>query len=252
MDALVRAEAGVVLKTCFRRTRIPSAEKVDSASRLMVARMVNQDVLGLQKSDRGIRPKAGQGYVVPGVRNVGASGRVWLRGNWRTRSGAPAFILTHAGGARTGNVVGKKTMAALSNASSRYHSGIRQQIPAGRKTMGLAKQSWLQIAGDLGIDLSTVKGGGTLNARELTMAKAASGRLKPHKNGSGYQMGSGYQTVITLVNALPYGVAMGLHGLLRRVLAGRIKQFETLVRKGYFNDMSKIAKAFPNLGIDVR
>jgi len=132
-----------------------------------------------------------------------------------------------------------------------FAQNVDAEIRKGHKTIGLARQSWLQVASDLGIDLSLVKGGGPLSRRKIALSQNASGRVHEHKNGTGKQSKTGYAYTITIINTLPYGRSAKLDSILKRVIRGRVKMFEQLVLKGYIDDAEAVAKSYPNIGLTV-
>jgi hypothetical protein len=244
MPVLIRAEAGVVLKVCLKRTKIPDLAKVDATSRLLASKKPNR-MPGLSP-----RVEAGEGYVVAGIRAPWRAGRVWLR-SATTKSGAKFILAYNNGGAPSGIRIGAPTMARLTAARDMFAQNVDAEIRKGHKTIGLAKQSWLQVANSLGIDLSLVKGGGNLSGRDMSLAQNASGRVRRHQNGVGTQRGDGFKFVVTIKNTLPYGRSARLDRILAGVLAGRVKLFEQLVRKGYIDDAEAVAKSYPNIGLTV-
>jgi hypothetical protein len=244
MPQLVRAEAGVVLKTCLVRTKIPNLSKVDQTSRSIAQGVANR------MPGMGRRPAPGEGYLTNGLRDPNKAGRVWLR-SWRASSGNKFILVYGNGGAPTQNVIGRRTMRKLTAARDVFASNLPDQLAKGRKTIGLAKQSWLQSAQDLGINLVLVKGGGRLSARDLSMAQNASGRTRAYKNGTGRAGGDGVKFTNTIINTLPYARQAKLDRILQSVLTGRVKQFNQLVAKGYIDNMQAVAKAYPNLGLSV-
>jgi hypothetical protein len=169
--------AGVVLKTWAGRTKVATKEKADRRSRLRAIRG-----LGYTKGS-----ERGDVTVNAGYRPA-PFGRVWIR--VRNGGGRKSWILAKGAnfsaptGTATFSLAGRQLynpkkrgdsdrstsfqwMENVNHAQTNVEHAISQAIPRGRASIGLARQSVVQIADGLGIDLLRVQGGGTLSSQGL-------------------------------------------------------------------------------------
>lgn len=251
MPNVIRAEAGAVLKACFKRTKFATEEEVDKSSRLRNAKAATAGTWGASTRRKG-GPERGQGYVVAGMRDAGSYGNMWLRSPWGNgRNFVLVAVAGTMGNATTGEGpkrIGAATRAKFESARNRWAAGRSPELKAGRGAIGLAKQSWLQIALDLNINLNGVKGGGPISKRDMARAShALSVKGKRYSNGNGSEANDGHRFTITLTNTLPYAVRIGMDRTLQSVLIGRAKLFDQLIKRGLGTDLDAIKKAFPNL-----
>ena len=250
MPNVIRAEAGAVLKACFKRTKFATEADVDRSSHLRNAKGATKSAWGMGKRKGG--PDRGQGYVVAGMRDVGKYGNMWLRSPWGNgRNFVLVAVAGNMGNATTGEGpkrIGAATRAKFESVRNRWASSHAPELKAGRGAIGLAKQSWLQIALDLNINLNGVKGGGPISKRDMARAShALSVKGKRYSNGNGTEANDGHRFTITLNNTLPYAVRIGMDRTLQSVLIGRAKLFDQLIKRGLGEDLTAIQKAFPNL-----
>lgn len=238
---VLRGETGIILKTWAGRTKVATQQQTDASTRIHVVRSL----------DLTRAPSPGDISVNTGQRSV--FGRVWVRSPSRR------------GGGRNWRLAGRIAPTGRSFTPERYHwkdktwvdikeavadvsSALRRKLPTGRRARGLARQSVLQIADALGIDLLKVKGGGTLSAAGIAKARAALATTgRGYRNGTGQQLGTQERAVITLINRLPYGPKIGMDRTLIGILAGRAKFIATAYAKGAFASMHTAARAFPYL-----
>lgn len=247
---VLRAEAGVILKTWAGRTKVTTQAQAD---RRTWSHILGRGGLRLSGADR-VRPTDNALTVNSGIR--GAFGRVWVR---TTRDPTDplndkyrlAGMISPTG--QTFTPENYRWKAAdwikISAAVSAVADQSRRKLPKGRASIGLARQSVVQIADDLGIPLESVKGGGTLSAAGIAKARramAVTGRV--HRNGSGSQAEQGANRFfIQLVCTFPAGTAIGMDRTLAGVIVGRTRFFEQSVAKGTFATMARVARAYPNL-----
>jgi hypothetical protein len=118
----------------------------------------------------------------------------------------------------------------------------------GRRSSGIAMQSIVQIADDLGIDLLAVRGGGKLSSTRLAMARAAiASNNRAYKNGSGAVGVENKKDYLDLINNLPYGTKIGMDRRLLSIISGRAKFFEQSYKHGAFDSIRNTTRAFPQL-----
>ena len=246
-EEVLRGEAGIILKACAGRTKVTTVAKADQRSAL---RVLNKGGLDLTGSS-GTQP----GDITVNAGERGPFGRVWVRSSSQRRGTGRPFRLAgqinkSSFGFRPERYHWKKgTWIDIIEAAADVAYQMRKAIPAGRKAIGLARQSWVQIADSLGIRLEEVKGGGSLSVAGLTKARAAIA-----SNGRTYVNGLSRQerrarASITLINRYPAGRRMGMDATLRSVLIGRARYFEENFRRGVFGSIAKTAKAYPFLQV---
>jgi hypothetical protein len=233
---IVRGEAGIILKTCAGRTKVSSQEQIDRGTRLHVARR-----LGLTGG--------GQVSINVGIRGQHPGGVVWFHtkndhyqkaGDVDLASGRVTFANLHF---RRGD------WKQIVDAINAYRSDYRTRAPLARRAEGLARQSWVQIADDLGINLESVRGG-TLSAAGIAKARAAIATTgMAYRNGQGTQFEEASSFFVRLTNSLPFGDRLGFDGMILLVISGRVKLFERSYAKGAFDSIEKAARNFPYLRI---
>lgn len=228
------AECGVILKTCAGRTKVAKPEGIARGARLHTLRK-----LGFTKSN-------GPESITINAGIRGMHGRVWFRtkkDKWQLGG-----QMSDDGQRFTPSKYHFKfgDFIDIKEAASDYGLAIRTAMPAAQKSAGLARQSWVQIADDLGIILEDVPGGG---ASPAAIAKA---RAALASNGRAYVNGIGSSAyvenksfVASLKNSLPYNVKAGLDQVLISTLAGRAKFFAQNVARGVFDSQAETVKKYP-------
>lgn len=232
---IIRAEVGSILKACVGDTKVASAQQADLRSRLKLIRG-----LGLTQA-----PNKGDVSVNAGWRPA-PYGRVWIR-----TSSQRKFAMARDGSFRlTANRFGPAWQARITAATESVRSQIARWIKAGRRAIGLSRQSWVQIADDAGIALEAVPGG-RVSASAIAKARgaiASDGARYP--NGQSRQYSSNREFVIELINRLPWGRKIALDAILIKNINARARFFDQNVRRGVFDRLRTIARAYP--GLEVR
>lgn len=255
---VLRAEAGVILKTWAGRTKVATVPQADRRTRLRTIRtlgLTRGNERGAVTVNAGFRP-APFGRVWIRVRE-GAGRKNWILAkgpNFTAPSGPATFTLqgralyNPKNRGDTDRSTSMQWMESVNSAQRAVEYNLKRAIPRGRRAIGLARQSVVQIADSLGIDLLRVEGGGTLSGAGLAKARSAlASSGKAHRNGFGRSGGGQLQPYIDLFNHLPYGTAIGMDRTLLGVLAGRVKFFERSYAKGAFNFQRTAVRAYPNL-----
>lgn len=241
---VLRAEAGVTLKTWAARTKVATQENADKRT--------FRQVLGKNGLQLTTAAAPGDITVNAGVR--GHFGRVWVKSRKPYRGAGKGFRLagqidqkTYA--FRPMNYHWRRgTWIDIAEAAADVKIQLTKKVPMGRAAIGLARQSVIQIADELGIDLATVKGGGMLSAQAIAKARAAiASNGRAYKNGSGVQGSEGGKDYIDLLNRLPYAVNMKMDERLLSIVSGRAKFFEQSYKKGAFDSIRNTTRAFPQL-----
>lgn len=238
-QAALLAEAGVILKTWAGRTKVATASEVETR-----ARMRALYAKGFTRGDITI--------------NVGRRGQKNLI--WHRSSTARSFAKAKRGFQLVGRMVEGGHIVAnwyhyrdqdwrdIDNAAIDADRAITEQVRKGERSVGLARQSVVQIADDLGIDLLQVKGGGGLSAAGVAKARAAlASSGAAYKNGTGLKGGDRAKSFVDLLCRLPYAHELGMDRTLAGVLQGRAKFIATTYEKGAFNSFSQVARAFPEI-----
>jgi len=124
-----------------------------------------------------------------------------------------------------------KTLEALAR---RRHKDPRKAV----KARGLAKQTWLQIAADLGIDI----------AAPAYVRNAVSPNGKTYREGSARKLleAAAFYIEIRNSNPLMTGKLNG-HRIVQSAINTRLKAFSHEMRKGVFDDVAYRAKRYPGI-----
>lgn len=252
----LRAEAGSILKKWAGVTKVATQKQADYRARYRAGKRAFGNVQSIDKNPYRIS-------VNTGLRG-GEVGAVWYktRGGFdsdqraaRKKRGLAANgvfrlagFVTDGGGFRPAGVRWKRDdWNKIASGAELYAMNLREQLSIGRESIGFARQSVVQIADQLGIDLLTVKGQGISAAgiKKARTAMASSGKF--YTNGSGTQGGNETRFYVRLFTHLPFSDKIGMDRSLVGVLQGRAKFIETAYKKGAFDSMKSAARSFPNL-----
>ena len=238
-QVVLRGEMGSVLKAWAGAVRNPNIQRTDLNSRLHVLRKFYLTTAGASSNYVSINA---------GLRGSAPAGTIWFRTkNNRFKMAGLAYP---EGGKATMNPKMHFTdeeYTGILESTLNYVDNAARAIAKGRASMGLAQQSIVQSADQLGIDLAGVPGGG-ISVAALAKARAAiatSGRA--YQNGIGNQGGDGTKCYLEAINRLPYAARIGMDTSLAFVLSGRAQYIEQSYKKGAFDSMKKAAAAFPNI-----
>jgi hypothetical protein len=253
---VLMGEAGIILKTWAGKTKVRTDAKTDMRSRIAALRslaLTTAYEVGDITINAGLRGSK-QGLIWRKVRRNANStnktgGRGFLAiGQMDPNGKVVDWGIASASRGRNHRRADWSKYASVTTRANQYANVMPQFIARGRAATGLARQSVVQIAEKLGIDLLSVKGGGTLSAAGIAKAKAALATTgRQHQNGTGSVAGSEINTVVTLMNNLPYATkpSLGMDKTLRAILAGRAKFFQQSYAKGAFDTMTSAARAYP-------
>ena len=236
VEIWARAEAGVILKTWAGKTPVRKERAAEVSGILRDYRQSRGIIYGLKK---GETPR-GTASINLGIRK-GAEGRVW----YRTRNNK--FQPTYGAGFHpTGIRMRNEDWPALDRMVQMFRHQYAQLVEASKGAIGLARQSIVQIADDLGIRLEDVKGGGTLSARGIAKARnALASNRTPYRNGYGIVSVAAREFYITLVNRYPRMGPLFMDATLRTVILGRLSYFRRNLEEGTFLSAKAAAKAYP-------
>lgn len=235
---VLRAESGVILKTWAGRTKVTTKQHANLRARYRAGKRAF-GYTNIGNNPFGIS-------VNTGMRD-GFPGEVWHRfGSKRFRQ----VGVIHQSGNFTASWYHWKaeTWAKIQEGTQIYGQKLREQLSGAERSIGFSRQSVIQIADQLGIDLGRVKGGGTLSAAGIAKARAAiASNGKAYSNGSGSQGGDEVRAHVEMISRLPYGSKIGMDRTLAGILAGRAKYIERSYAEGAFSSMKKVSAAFPNI-----
>lgn len=231
----LRAEAGSILKQWAGKTKVATEQSMRLRVRSRALRSV-----GL------VNMQAGNDVTInSGIR--GEEGRVWFKTR-REKYQLAAVISIETGQVAFQNLHFRPDdWSKIVSSINAYRAEYPKQRAAAVASAGLARQSVIQIADDLGIDLNEVEGGG-ISAAGIAKARAAiASNGQSYKNGSGNQGGNEVKFYVELICNLPYGIKIGMDSTLAFVLQNRAKYIEKSYQKGAFDSMSRATRAFPNI-----
>lgn len=237
---VTKGEAGAILKTWAGRTKVATRDKVEYRAR---KRALHD--LGYTKAGRDAAP----GAITINTGTRGIAGRVWVKTHGKR--GKPW---------REAGVMNVKTFGfqprnyrwkdadwlAIQNAVVDSELAIKKATELGAASAGLARQSVVQIADKLGIDLTKIPGGG---ASPAAIAKA---RLAMTSKGQRFINGTASETeeknagryFVTLINSLPYHAKAGLDRTLAGVIAGRVGLYRRTFANGAFKSIIATARSY--------
>lgn len=235
---ILRAEAGVILKTWAGRTKVATKDQIERRTRASVGR-----AMGIAKADKN-NP---YGVTINNGARQGFRGEVWFRTS-KNKFSIAGKITDGAAFIPAWKHWKTADWQRISYAGNEYAQRLRTRRVQSQASLGLARQSVIQIADALGIDLTAVKGGGTLSSSGISKARAAiaaNGRF--YQNGIGQSGDEGTKSYVNMFTRLPYGGKIGMDTELARILSNRAKYIETSYQKGAFDSIRNAARAFPNL-----
>lgn len=233
---ILRAEMGSILKAWAADTKVATADQIERRTRARVA-------YNLQMSKANSNPAH---ITVNNGARGGFRGEVWFR--TRNKKFQQAGRITETGAFVPAWIHWKTSdWTLISAGGAEYAKQLRVRRLASQKASGLARQSVIQIADQLGIDLNDVAGG-SLSAAGIAKARAAlasSGRA--NQNGSGSEGGNEVTSYVEGFTRLPYAEKIGMDRSLLGVIARRANFIQQAYKKGAFDSIKKEAAAFPNI-----
>lgn len=110
---------------------------------------------------------------------------------------------------------------------------------------GLARQSWVQIADAIGVDIESVPPGGSAQSALARRAIAVNGRS--YLNGRAIQEAAQDAFLLTLVNESPIVIKRDGAGRMQRAIDARTTAFNIALRKGVFQNVKARAQRYPGI-----
>jgi hypothetical protein len=219
---IVHMEAGRVLEIAARLTRAPS---VGTIHERVIAKFNNYADGKYGKKTIGLYPR---------VSNAPVKGHKW----WVDRNAAGARVFYIMNGERKWSDARWGRYKAEVAAQTSHAQSFFIKAKGAR---GLAANSWYQAGVSLGLDINVLG--------YVKTARPSNGRT--YVNGSSQTTDSRDAFYIDLFNHLPALAQTGgpLDGasILQRAISNEVKYFETLVAKGFFDNVKKRAERYPGV-----
>lgn len=244
---VLHGEAGAILKACAADTKVNTLQRTTQ-------RAINRGI-----SDLGFTSATTPGEISVNTGVRGRFGLVWVRSRTDKprRTAAPsrpyrlAGRLTRNGYAFTPEPYhwSRGIWIDIQEAVADVRYRLTRAVPAARGAIGLARQSWVQIADSLGIRLEDVPGS-RLSAAGLAAARRAipsTGMM--HVNGLGREERRAKGVLLRLINRYPAGRKLRMDATLQSVMVRRVRYFEHNMERGVFNSMAATARAYPYLRV---
>lgn len=238
-EEVLKNEAGVILKQWAGRTKVATEKKALIRARTRAA-------TGAGVSKHG---SVYYGTTINTGRKGGTPGVIWFR--TRRKKYQQAGMVRDDGSYKFSWLhYAKEGWEDIKYKTELYAKALAIQMKYAKKTIGLGRQSVVQIADRLGINLNKVRGGGNLSARGIQKARdALASNGYRYSNGSGAEYKQGSRYFIELLNNYPRNQKIGMDATLAGVIAGRVKYFENNMERGVFLAQAKTAAAYPWLKV---
>jgi hypothetical protein len=229
-----RGEMGVVLKLWAGRTAVISREGAAIA-----ARGASNKAAGTQrasKDDYSISVNTGE--------RGGEAGRVWFK-TWKNNMQEAGKV------GDSGEYFPKWIHWAgydwekIKAGAEKFGSELAKRLPAGIKAIGLARQSVIQSADALGIQLEQVQAG-AISGSEIAKARGAVATTGiRYQNGTGKQIKDANGYTIEFTNSYPLNQRCKMDIALMGVLTSRIGYYERNIVRGVFQNLQSVERAYP-------
>ncbi|HYD85636.1 MAG TPA: hypothetical protein VEA63_16325 [Opitutus sp.] len=233
------AECGAILKACVGKTKVAAPGEIRSRVRTKVFRHVGvtsgQQSVTINTGARGTYGRVWS-YVKNPANPRPASRRDWLLVGQLSDDGqrfTPAKYRVR----RWSDVIDLTQEVARE---------LKKAVPPALASAGLARQSWVQIADDLGIILEDIPGGSVSAAAIAKARKAIASNGRTYTNGIGtmaYEENKSF--LAKLVNQLPYNTRAKLDLTLASVMAGRARYFAENVNRQVLASHAATVRAYP-------
>jgi hypothetical protein len=238
---VILAETGSILKACAGDTKVGTQK---SAEKRATARALHSITFNGKAA-----ATSGFMTVNSGARG-GTPGWMWHRTK-RGKFQTAGLMNLRNGNRRWANIHFRDDdWQAMVAAADKAKAKLLDLVPAAKRSLGLARQSWVQIADDLGIALEAVPGG-RISAQGIAKARAAlASNGLAYANGEAREYGEARAFFVELVNRLPYGRKIALDRILVKNINARVRFFEQNLARGVFDRLHTFARAYP--GLEVR
>lgn len=239
MKMILRAETGTILKAWAGKTKVANAKLVESRAWYRAGKRAFGGVGGADQNEYNISVNTGA--------SGGQQGWVWYR-NPVNGAMSPAGLVDEKGSFHPGNRrFPNEVWDRIRSGAELFGQQLQHQREIGRDSTGFARQSVIQCAKQLGIDLNAVAGSGISAAGIKKAEKAIASNGNYYTNGTGTQGGDDVKCYVQAMTRLPYGGKIGMDRELAQIISRRAKYIETSFRKGAMDSVSRAARAFPNV-----
>jgi hypothetical protein len=240
MSKILRAETGTILKAWAGKTKVvTSAQVVEYRARYRAGKRAFGDVGSIDKNPYGIS-------VNTGLRG-GYPGEVWYRHPDSMKFQQAGVIRDNGTYVRPWTHFRDKAWERIQSGAELYAMNLVTQLKIGKESVGFARQSVVQIAEQLNIDLTMVPGAGISAAGIRKARKAIASNGRHYQNGIGTQGGDEVKFHVECMTRLPFGGKIGMDRELAGVIYRRARYIETSFRKGAMDSVKTAARAFPNV-----
>jgi hypothetical protein len=139
--------------------------------------------------------------------------------------------------------------SAINHLAGNYARLLGGRIFDGIRSINLGRQSVVQIAKAIGIDLTKVPGQGVSAAGIAKANAAVASNGQVYVNGTGKAHWNANRFFVEMVNNYPKGVNTGMDTVLAGVIANEIKYYERNMAEGVFLAHERVARAYPFLKV---
>ena len=240
-DAAMRGEIGSFLDVCVRYTTAASVGKIRERANY---RFESKYAL---RGSGDLKVTFNDGLGNGGSRGGDAvAENVWLRsgGKFHIMRGPGVWVggkRQAPNGARWPDWLWAQYQSLIEQTPEERAALKKAWIERALKSRGLAKASWSQIAGALGVTLKSLPG---------FAENPAGSDGKFYLNGTSLRTANASSLTYTLQNAMPalaLGGGLNGEGIATRALATRETAFAIALEKGVFADIEQVAKRYPGL-----
>ena len=209
IQPIVENEVRAILSKAIQLTKKGSVKKIRESvygripQKKMPGRKVSQPGTGKQK--RRIRATDNSGWITT------PDGRKWQR-SWTIPDDAWSDLM----------------------------ESKKEDFGEKKARIGLAAQTWLQIAQDLQLQV---------DAQKRVVNAKVGGAIKRHRASGVKEKSDEHDFVIYIAYDNPIGRYAGARSALTKAINGRVGFFRNNVRRGVFDNLSEVAKKYPGLNV---
>lgn len=247
VELWARAEAGSILKRWAGWTNVADGRQLGRSALIRTYRAARKDV-GFDNPRKG-STSVGQASINLGFRS-GPFGKVYYRtrkaGQAGGRKGLQDVYGPNFGG---GKRIADQDFSRVERMTTYFRETYKAMVKAAKQSAGLSRQSVIQIADQLGIDLARVPGMGVSAAGVAKARRAMASNGRHYQNGYGVVSDAAKSFYLTLINRYPKGGEIGMDRTLESVIRGRMKYFRRNLEEGTFLSAKRAARAYPYLQI---
>ena len=228
-------ESGVILKRWTGMTKVASEERVTVEARYRAGKQAFGGATNV-KNPFGITVNTGKRDGIPG--------KVWNRTklkNWQEAG----QIRDDATWIPAWKHFGDEAWKRIDAGGKSYAATLAKMKPMALKAVGLARQSVVQIADQLGISLESVRGG-TANAAGIAKARSAlasDGRY--YQNGRGIRDKDSTSFFVEMINGYPRIQELRMDETLEAIVRDRMGETRRALESKVFESAQRTTRVFP-------